>query len=112
MQSDETRISEDRRDALRYALAMGSGAALTSALATTPASAEATADNTLDRIRADKTLRIAVLPGELPYFNKDLATGTLSGFSIDMANEISKLLDVKLVYPLSTYVYSILDMQS
>ena len=98
MQSDETRISEDRREALRYALAIGSGAALTSALAATPASAQAAADNTLDRIRADKTLRIAVLPGELPYFNKDLATGTWSGFSIDMANDIAKLLDVKLDY--------------
>jgi polar amino acid transport system substrate-binding protein len=112
MQSDETRISEDRRDALRYALAIGSGAALTSALATTPASAEAAADNTLDRIRADKTLRIAVLPGELPYFNKDLATGTWSGFSIDMANDIAKLLDVKLDYTESTYGNSILDLQA
>jgi polar amino acid transport system substrate-binding protein len=65
MPSDETKISENRREALRYALVIGSGAALTSALAT-PASAEAAADNTLDRIRADKTLRIAVLPGELP----------------------------------------------
>jgi polar amino acid transport system substrate-binding protein len=112
MQSDETKISEDRRDALRYALAIGSGAALTSALATTPASAEAAADNTLDRIRADKTLRIAVLPGELPYFNKDLATGTWSGFSIDMANDIAKLLDVKLDYTESTYGNSILDLQA
>jgi polar amino acid transport system substrate-binding protein len=112
MQSDETRISEDRRDALRYALAIGSGVALTSALATTPASAEAAADNTLDRIRADKTLRIAVLPGELPYFNKDLATGAWSGFSIDMANDIAKLLDVKLDYTESTYGNSILDLQA
>jgi len=111
MQSDETKISEDRRDALRYALAIGSGAALTSALAR-PASAEAAADNTLDRIRADKTLRIAVLPGELPYFNKDLASGTWSGFSIDMANDIAKLLDVKLDYTESTYGNSILDLQA
>ena len=77
-QSDQTRISEDRREALRYALAIGSGAALTSALVS-PASAQAAADNTLDRIRAEKVLRIAVLPGELPYFNKDLASGTWSG---------------------------------
>jgi polar amino acid transport system substrate-binding protein len=111
MQSDETKISEDRREALRYALAIGSGAALTSALAT-PASAQGAADNTLDRIRADKTLRIAVLPGELPYFNKDLATGTWSGFSIDMANDIAKLLDVKLDYTESTYGNSILDLQA
>ena len=109
-QFDDSTISEDRRDALRYALALalGSGAALTSALAS-PAAAQAQADNTLDRIRADKVLRIAVLPGELPYFNKDLASGTWSGMCIEMANDIAKLLDVKLEYTESTYGNSILD---
>jgi len=109
--SDDTRISEDRRDALRYALAIGSGAALASAMAS-PAKAEASADNTLDRIRANKVLRIAVLPGELPYFNKDLASGNWSGFSIEMANDIAKLLDVKLEYTESTYGNSVLDLQA
>jgi polar amino acid transport system substrate-binding protein len=109
-QSDATKISEDRREALRYALAIGSGAALASALAT-PASAEA-ADNTLERVRAAKVMRIAVLPGELPYFNKDLASGTWSGMCIEMANDIAKLLDVKLEYTESTYGNSILDLQS
>jgi Bacterial extracellular solute-binding proteins, family 3 len=108
---DESKVSEDRREALRYALAIGSGAALASALAS-PASAQASPDNTLDRIRANKVLRIAVLPGELPYFNKDLATGTWSGFSIEMANDMAKLLDVKLEYTESTYGNSILDLQS
>lgn len=108
--SDETKVSEDRREALRYALAIGGGAALTSALATT-AKAEA-ADNTLDRVRGEKVLRIAVLPGELPYFNKDLASGTWSGMCIEMANDIAKLLDVKLQYTESTYGNSILDLQS
>lgn len=111
-QSDDNKISEDRRDALRYALGIGSGAALVAAMAT-PASAQAqAADNTLDRIRANKVLRIAVLPGELPYFNKDLATGTWSGFSIEMANDLAKLLDVKLEYVESTYGNSILDLQA
>jgi polar amino acid transport system substrate-binding protein len=109
--SDDSKISEDRRGALRYALALGSGAALASAIAS-PASAEGAEDNTLDRIRANKVLRIAVLPGELPYFNKDLATGNWSGFSIEMANDIAKLLDVKLEYTESTYGNSILDLQS
>ena len=111
IQSDDDKISEDRREALRYALAIGSGAALAAAVAG-PASAQATPDNTLDRIRANKVLRIAVLPGELPYFNKDLATGNWSGFSIEMANDIAKLLDVKLEYTESTYGNSILDLQS
>jgi polar amino acid transport system substrate-binding protein len=109
--SDEQKISEDRREALRYALAIGSGAAIASSLVS-PASAQAAADNTLDRIRSTKVLRIAVLPGELPYFNKDLAAGTWSGFSIEMANDIAKLLDVKLEYTESTYGNSILDLQA
>jgi len=108
---DEKKISELRREALRYALAIGSGAALTSALAT-PASAQTADDNTLDRVRVTKVLRIAVLPGELPYFNKDLASGTWSGMCIEMANDIAKLLDVKLEYTESTYGNSILDLQS
>jgi polar amino acid transport system substrate-binding protein len=109
--SDDSKVSEDRREALRYAFAIGSGAAIASTLAS-PASAQAAGDNTLDRIRANKVLRIAVLPGELPYFNKDLATGTWSGFSIEMANDIAKILDVKLEYTESTYGNSILDLQA
>ncbi len=109
--ADDGRISEDRREALRYALAIGSGAALAAAV-TSPASAQSTSDNTLDRVRAAKVLRIAVLPGELPYFNKDLASGTWSGMCLEMANDIAKLLDVKLEYTESTYGNSILDLQS
>jgi polar amino acid transport system substrate-binding protein len=109
--TDDSKVSEERREALRYALAIGSGAAIASSLAG-PASAQTAGDNTLDRIRANKVMRIAVLPGELPYFNKDLATGTWSGFSIEMANDIAKLLDVKLEYTESTYGNSILDLQA
>jgi polar amino acid transport system substrate-binding protein len=85
--------------------------ALASALAA-PASAEAAGDNTLERVRSAKVMRIAVLPGELPYFNKDLASGTWSGMCIEMANDLAKLLDVKLEYVESTYGNSILDLQS
>ncbi|MFN5717516.1 MAG: transporter substrate-binding domain-containing protein, partial [Bradyrhizobium sp.] len=42
----------------------------------------------------------------------DLATGTWSGFSIEMANDLAKLLDVKLEYVESTYGNSILDLQA
>src|SRR3954470_16606966 len=111
MSKDDDRISEDRREALRYALAIGGGAALAVATSS-PASAAQTADNTLDRVCAAKVLRIAVLPGELPYFNKDLASGTWSGMCLEMANDIAKLLDVKLEYVESTYGNSILDLQS
>ena len=110
-QTDESKISEERREALRYALAIGSGAALAAATVA-PARAEDAADNTLDRVRAARVMRIAVLPGELPYFNKDLASGTWSGMCIEMANDIAKLLDVKLDYIESTYGNSILDLQA
>ena len=110
-ENEQNDSSETRRDALRYALALGSGAAVATALAT-PASAQAAPDNTLDKVRAAKVLRIAVLPGELPYFNKDLATSEWPGFCIEMANDIAKLLDVKLEYTESTYGNSILDLQS
>jgi polar amino acid transport system substrate-binding protein len=104
--ADDNRISQDRREALRYALALGSGVALAAAVSS-PASA-----HTLDKIRANKVLRIAVLPGELPYFSKDLASGTWSGMCIEMAGDIAKLLDVKLEYTESTYGNSILDLQA
>ena len=49
-------------------------------------------------MRRTKTLRIAALPGELPYFQKDLATGEWSGACIDMAKDIAKVFDAQLEY--------------
>jgi hypothetical protein len=37
--------------------------------------AEQPAESTIDRIKRTKMLRIAALPGEAPYFNKDIASG-------------------------------------
>jgi len=39
------------------------------------ARAQSANESTFDRIRRTKILRIAALPGELPYFQKDLASG-------------------------------------
>jgi polar amino acid transport system substrate-binding protein len=69
-------------------------------------------DSTFDRVRGTKILRIAVLPGELPYFQKDLATGEWSGAAIAMAQDIAKVFDAKLTYLESTYGNSVLDLQS
>ena len=38
-------------------------------------------ESTFDRVNRTKVLRIAALPGELPYFHKDIATGEWSGGS-------------------------------
>lgn len=76
------------------------------------AHAQSSGDNTFDRVRNSKVLRIAALPGELPYFQKDLATGAWAGACIDMANDIAKVFDAKLAYVESTYGNSVLDLQS
>lgn len=57
-------------------------------------------------------MRIAALPGELPYFQKDIATGEWSGAAISMALDIAKVFDAKLDYVESTYGNSVLDLQA
>jgi polar amino acid transport system substrate-binding protein len=76
------------------------------------ARADTVPESTFDRVRRTNTLRIAVLSGELPYFQKDLATGEWSGACISMAKDIAKVFDAKLDYTESTYGNSVLDLQS
>lgn len=79
---------------------------------TSPAHAQSAAESTFDRVRRTKILRVAVLPGELPYFQKDLVTNTWSGACIAMALDIAKVFDAQLEYIESTYGNSVLDLQS
>jgi polar amino acid transport system substrate-binding protein len=76
------------------------------------ARAQSANDSTFERVRRSKVLRIAALPGELPYFQKDLATGEWSGACIEMAKDIAKVFDAQLAYIESTYGNSVLDLQS
>jgi len=76
------------------------------------AHAQSANESTFDRVRRTKALRIAVLPGEIPYFFKDIVSGSWSGACIDMANDIAKVFDAKLEYVESTYGNSVLDLQS
>jgi polar amino acid transport system substrate-binding protein len=68
--------------------------------------------STMDRIRSTKTLRIAALPGEAPYFNKDIATSEWTGMCIAMTQDIAKIFDAKIEYVESTYGNSVLDLQA
>ena len=74
--------------------------------------AQSPSESTFERVRRTKILRIAVLPGELPYFVKDLVSGEWSGACIEMAKDIAKVFDAKLEYVESTYGNSVLDLQS
>ena len=67
---------------------------------------------TLDRVRRTGVLRIAALPGETPFFEKDLASGGWSGAAIDMARSIAGALGAKLEFVEATYGTSVLDLQS
>jgi polar amino acid transport system substrate-binding protein len=95
----------------RRALA-GAAALLPATAMIQAARAQSANETTFDRVRRTKILRIAALPGELPYFQKDLATGEWSGACIDMAKDIAKVFDAKLEYLESTYGNSVLDLQS
>jgi polar amino acid transport system substrate-binding protein len=93
--------------------ALSGGAVLLPAAAMARAAhAQAPNETALDRIRRTKTLRIAALPGELPYFQKDITTGKWGGACIEMADSIAKVLGAKLQYVEATYGTSVLDLQT
>jgi polar amino acid transport system substrate-binding protein len=76
------------------------------------ANAQSANESTFERVTRTKVLRIAALPGEAPYFFKDIATGEWSGSAIDMAKSIAAIWDAKLEYIESTYGNSVLDLQA
>src|SRR4051794_38667687 len=84
-------------------------AASASALLVGEARAQAQpAESTMDRIKRTKVLRIAALPREAPYFNKDIATGAWSGMCIEMAKDLASNFEGQVEYIESTYGNSVL----
>jgi polar amino acid transport system substrate-binding protein len=69
-------------------------------------------ESTFERIKRTKVLRIAALPGEAPYFNKDINSGAWSGMCVDMAKDMAANFDGEVEYLESTYGNSVLDLQS
>ncbi|MET4799901.1 transporter substrate-binding domain-containing protein [Bradyrhizobium sp. LB11.1] len=97
----------NRRDALTtVALA---GAAMAAASGAAKADAPT---STLDRIKKNGVLRVAVIVGQEPYFHKDLATNEWSGACIEMAKDIASKLGAKLETLESTWGNQILDLQA
>src|SRR5437016_7104463 len=92
--------------------AIGGAVAASTVALTREAAAQAGGDSTFDRVKQTKILRIAALPGESPYFNKDIATGEWSGMAVEMAKNIASTFDAKIEYTESTYGNSVLDLQS
>jgi polar amino acid transport system substrate-binding protein len=102
-----------RRSLAGVALLPASLALIEPAQAATAQAVTARGDeSTFERIRRTGTLRIAALPGELPYFQKDIVSGTWKGACISMATDIAKLFNARLAYVEATYGTSVLDLQS
>ena len=93
----------------RLATALG---AATIAATGTAAAQTPSGETTFDRIRRTGVLRIAALPGEMPFFHKDLASGEWSGVAIDIAKSIAAPFNARLEYVESTYANSVLDLQA
>ena len=94
----------------RRALTAGIGMAVAAAL---PArAADSGYESTIERIRRTGVLRISVLPGELPFFRKDLVTGEWSGAALRMARSIADAIGARLEYVEGTYGSSVLDLQA
>lgn len=91
---------------------LAAAALLPAAAMTRPAQAETASESTFERVQRTKTIRIAALPGELPWFAKDLASGDWSGAAISMAKDIARVFDAQLAYVESTYGNSVLDLQA
>src|SRR6516165_3352596 len=107
-------MSKHEEEALmlsRRLFAAGAGAAAGAPAILAAAPAQSPPEWTIDRIQRAKVLRIAALPGEAPYFNKDIATGQWSGMCVEMAKDIADVFDAKVNYVESTYGNSVLDLQ-
>jgi polar amino acid transport system substrate-binding protein len=71
-------------------------------LAGTAQTEDQPAEATIDWIKRTKVLRIAALPGEAPYLNKDIASGGWSGMCIEMAKDIAGMFEGQVEYLEST----------
>ena len=77
------------------------------------AQAQGAGESVFERIMRTKTIRVAGLPGELPFFNKDLIGGKWSGACVDMMDDIAKQLGgLGVEYLDSTYGNSVLQLQA
>lgn len=74
--------------------------------------AAASAQGTVEEIRARGVLRVAGIPTEAPYFVRDVRTGEWTGFVVEMAADMAGVLGVELEMVESSWANSILDVQS
>ncbi len=98
----------------RRSIATLTGAAAVGAASLiSPASAQ-TPDNesTFQRIRRTRKLRIAGIVGTEPYYHRDIAAGTWTGFCVSMGQDLAKSMEAELEIAETTWGNAVLDLQS
>ena len=76
------------------------------------AQAQSAPESTMARVARTHTLRVGVVAGAVPYFNKDLVSGKWEGFGPDFAESLAKKLGAKVEYLETTWGNAVLDLES
>ena len=76
------------------------------------AQAQDAAESALARVNRTHVLRVGVIAGAIPYFNKDLVTGKWEGFGPDFADSLAKKLGAKVENVETTWGNAVLDVQT
>ena len=70
------------------------------------------AESSAARVQRTKTLRIGVVAGAIPYYNKSIETGKWEGFGPDFADDLAKKLGAKVEFVETTWGNAVLDLQA
>jgi polar amino acid transport system substrate-binding protein len=85
---------------------------LISASAFSVGTAQALEETGLQRVERTHTLRLGVINGAIPYFNKNLASGEWVGFGPDFGKSLAESLGAKVEYVETTWGNAVLDLQA
>jgi polar amino acid transport system substrate-binding protein len=76
------------------------------------ASAQNANESNYQRVERTKALRVGVIAGAIPYFNKNLTTGKWDGFGPDFGESLAKSMGAKAEFVETTWGNAVLDLQS
>lgn len=74
--------------------------------------AQSASESNYQRVERTKILRVGVIAGAIPYFNKSLTTGKWDGFGPDFGESLAQSLGAKTEFVETTWGNAVLDLQS
>ena len=69
-------------------------------------------ETALARVQRTHVLRVGVIGGQIPYFNKNISSGQWEGFGPDFAESLAKSMGAKPEFVETTWGNSVLDLQA